>query len=315
MQAGRPSELLGRSYGKWARSLSGSTERPGLSSLSCPPRAQVSTRDQDVRCGHESGPGSNLRGRSLSGSGDRIRTCDLWVVSRLVHLCLSRATQLEYRARLLNALCGNALRHRWAIRSRCVIALRGPRVHMQDLVSAINGGAEIWMAGAGRETVNSYPEAQAVAYAQWFSHAFSLWEEQFRGRIAAWFDKRTPERIRGSDIRSDYFGDIRLIRNDFVHNRGICKDSSQLRRLEYGLTRRRPIEITPEQMLSLIDLFPRDELRSAPTPLRPGDTVRVPGKVNPHVLEDVQTRAQQLGLNDSQVLETALSEWLARNGS
>ena len=43
------------------------------------------------------------------------------------HLCLSRATQLEYRARLLNALCGNALRHRWAIRSRCVIALRGPR--------------------------------------------------------------------------------------------------------------------------------------------------------------------------------------------
>jgi len=43
--------------------------------------------------------------------------------------------------------------------------------------------------------------------------------------------------------------------------------------------------------------------------------VRVPGKVNPHVLEDVQTRAQQLGLNDSQVLETALSEWLARNGS
>lgn len=80
------------------------------------------------------------------------------------------------------------------------------------------------MAGAGRETVNSYPEAQAVAYAQWFSHAFSLWEEQFRGRIAAWFDKRTPERIRGSDIRSDYFGDIRLIRNDFVHNRGICKD-------------------------------------------------------------------------------------------
>ena len=44
----------------------------------------------------------------------------------------------------------------------------GPgRVHMQDLVSSINGGAVIWMAGAGRETVESYPEAQAVAYAQW----------------------------------------------------------------------------------------------------------------------------------------------------
>ncbi|WP_425005001.1 hypothetical protein [Mycolicibacterium sp. S3B2] len=192
----------------------------------------------------------------------------------------------------------------------------GPgRVHMQDLVSAINGGAEIWMAGAGREIVNSYPEAQAVAYAQWFSHAFSLWEEQFRGRIAAWFDRQTPERIRGSDIRNDFFGDIRLIRNDFVHNKGICKDSAQLNRLEWGLSRRRPIEITPEQMLSLIDLFPRDELREVPAPLPPGDTVRVPGKVDPHVLEDVQRRARTLGLNDSELLGAALSEWLARNGS
>ncbi|MBF9315832.1 hypothetical protein [Mycobacteroides chelonae] len=160
-----------------------------------------------------------------------------------------------------------------------------------------------------------YPEAQAVAYAQWFSYAFSLWEEQFRGRIATCFDKHTSERIRGSDVRNDYFGDIRLIRNDFVHNKGICKDSAQLKRLEWGLTRRRQIEITPEQMLSLIDLFPRDELSTVPTPLPPGDTVRVPGKVDPHVLEDVQTRAQKLGLNDSQLLEAALSDWLARNGS
>lgn len=109
------------------------------------------------------------------------------------------------------------------------------RIHMQDLVSAINGGAMIWMAGAGRETVDSYPEAQAVAYAQWFSHAFSLWDEQFRGRLAASFDKQPSERIRGNDIRHDYFGDIRRIRNDFVHNKGICKDSAQLKRLEWGL--------------------------------------------------------------------------------
>jgi hypothetical protein len=87
----------------------------------------------------------------------------------------------------------------------------GPgRVHMQDLVSAINGGAMIWMAGAGRNNVDSYPEAQAVAYAQWFSYAFSLWEEQFRGRIAACFDRQVTARIRGSDVRNDYFGDIRL---------------------------------------------------------------------------------------------------------
>lgn len=27
----------------------------------------------------------------------------------------------------------------------------------------------------------------------------------------------------------DYFGDIRLIRNDFVHNKGICKESADLK--------------------------------------------------------------------------------------
>ncbi|WP_373235228.1 hypothetical protein [Mycobacterium marinum] len=192
----------------------------------------------------------------------------------------------------------------------------GPgRVHMQDLVSAINAGSTIWMAGAGRSNVDSYPEAQAVAYAQWFSYAFSLWEEQFRGRIAAYFDRQGTERIRSSDVRNDFFGDIRLIRNDFVHNKGRCKDSAQLKRLEWGLTRGKPIEITPEQMMSLIDLFPRDELRVPPTPQPPGDAQRVPGKVQPHLLEDVQKRAQELGLNDNQLLEAALSDWLDRNNS
>ncbi len=204
--------------------------------------------------------------------------------------------------------------HYLDVKSLTYVDTGGPgRVHMQDLVSAINGGATIWMAGAGRENVDSYPEVQAVAYAQWFSHIFSLWEEQFRGRIAAYFDQQVTERIRGSDVRNDFFGDIRLIRNDFVHNKGRCKDSAQLKRLDWGLTRGRPIEITTEQMMSLIDLFPREELLQAPTPQPPGETLRVRGKVPPHLLEDVQKRAQELGLNDNQLLEAALSDWLNSN--
>ncbi|ORB61738.1 hypothetical protein BST47_26695 [Mycolicibacterium tusciae] len=184
-------------------------------------------------------------------------------------------------------------------------------VHMQELISAIDAGTLMWVGGTGREELDNYPEVQAVAYAQWFTYVFALWEEQFRGRIAACFNQIGEARIRGSDILIDYFGDIRLIRNDFVHNKGICKESANLRFLDWGLVRGQPIEINAAQMMSLIELFPRNELRTAPTPQPPGDAQRVPGKVHPQLLEDVQERAQDLGLNDHQLLDAALRVWLA----
>ncbi len=96
------------------------------------------------------------------------------------------------------------------------------RIHMQDLVFAIDSGANIWMAVGGRQTLDNYPEVQAVAYAQWFAYAFALWDEQFRKRIAGYFDQRAEVKIRTSDVLIDYFGDLRFIRNDFVHNKGVC---------------------------------------------------------------------------------------------
>ncbi|WP_238407149.1 hypothetical protein [Mycobacterium canetti] len=202
--------------------------------------------------------------------------------------------------------------HYFDVKTLTYVNNGGPgRIHMQDLAVAIDAGATLWMAAGGRDTVDNYPEVQAVAYAQWFTYAFALWEEQFRGRVAAYFDQRSDKHIRRSDVLIDYFGDIRLIRNDFVHNKGICKESANLKVLQWGLTARQPIEISAEQMMTLIDSFPRDELRTTPTPQLPGETQRVPGKVDPHLLEDVLQRAHAMGLNDNQMLEAALSSWLA----
>jgi hypothetical protein len=71
----------------------------------------------------------------------------------------------------------------------------GPgRVHMQHLVSALDAGMTLFFAGAQEgSSVDNYPEAQAVTYAQWFAYVFSLWEEQFRGRIAKFFDTQAEE--------------------------------------------------------------------------------------------------------------------------
>ncbi|SPM40212.1 hypothetical protein MNAB215_2408 [Mycobacterium numidiamassiliense] len=187
------------------------------------------------------------------------------------------------------------------------------RIHMQDLVFAIDSGANIWMAVGGRQTLDNYPEVQAVAYAQWFAYAFALWDEQFRKRIAGYFDQRAEAKIRTSDVLIDYFGDLRLIRNDFVHNKGVCKESANAKVLRWAV-RGQPMEIKAEQMMSLIDLFPRDELRTAPTPQPAGEAQKIPGKVGAHLLEDVQQRARELELTDDELAEAALSAWLADNG-
>ena len=45
----------------------------------------------------------------------------------------------------------------------------------------------------------------------------------------------------------------------------------------------------------LVELFPHDELRTAPTPQPPGDAARISGKIDPHLHEDVVTRCRRTG--------------------
>ena len=163
----------------------------------------------------------------------------------------------------------------------------GPgRIHMQHLLSALDAGVTMWVAGGGRSSVDHYPELFSVTYAAWFAYMYAIWEEQFRRRIAEYFDARTEQRIRRSDVVVDFFGDIRRIRNDFVHNKGICDESAHLSVLDWDFTAGQPLQIMPEKMLSLIALFPRQELETAPLPREPGARKVVPGSIDPHLLED-----------------------------
>jgi hypothetical protein len=108
------------------------------------------------------------------------------------------------------------------------------RVHMQHVVSACDAGMTSFTAGANQGNVENHPEILAITYAQWFTYVFAIWEEQFRGRLANFWDAKLDGKIRRSDILVDYFGDIRLIRNDFVHNKGICDESANTVVLQWG---------------------------------------------------------------------------------
>jgi hypothetical protein len=122
---------------------------------------------------------------------------------------------------------------------------------------------------------------QSIVYSQWFAYIHAIWDEQFRARIAAFFS--TPEQpLEKNDITNDFFGDIRLIRHDFVHGKGIADEAVKVKLLKWGFVRGRPLNVTTEQMLSLVDLFPRDALMAKPTP-RPSQNQNrnsVPGSMD-----------------------------------
>lgn len=231
------------------------------------------------------------------------------VVSLTSHnVLLEKVSQWESpHERFLQGHLPTDVGHYFDVRTLSYVKTGGPgRIHMQDLVFAIDAGVTLWTVG-GTGYVDNYPEVQAVAYAQWFTYAFALWEEQFRGRIADHFG------VRRSDVLNDFFGDIRLIRNDFVHNKGVCDESADTKVLEWGLVRGQAITISAEQLMSIITLFPREELRRTPTPLPPGDRKGAPGRIDPHLLEDSQKRARELGLSHNELLDAAFSAWLAAN--
>lgn len=192
----------------------------------------------------------------------------------------------------------------------CVDAPAPGRVHMQHLVSACDGGMTSFVAGAAQQSIEHHPEIQAVAYAQWFTYIYALWDEQYRGRLAKWWDRQTDAKIRRSDIQINYFGDIRLIRNDFVHHKGICNESAKVVLLQWNFVRNEPIEISAEQMVSLIDRFPNEELRKTPTPQASRGLRSVPGLIDSQILEDVKERSRELRLSENQACAAAFSGWL-----
>jgi hypothetical protein len=66
-------------------------------------------------------------------------------------------------------------------------------------------------------------------------------------------------------------------------------------------------------MISLIDLFPYDELLGPPTSQLSAGLESIPGRFDAHLLEDVKDRARELGLSDNDLAAAAFSSWLEAN--
>ncbi|AQA04398.1 hypothetical protein BVC93_20455 [Mycobacterium sp. MS1601] len=191
----------------------------------------------------------------------------------------------------------------------------GPgRLHMRDVHEATDAGITTYLIGQGLRSHDKYPDVQYMLYSQWFTYIYALWEESYRRRLATAHgsdsDGMPWTRF---DIRSPLFGDIRNIRNDVVHKHGVV-DASAGNRLLTRFSDGERIEITVEQMMSLISLFPRPELVSTPVRAQPGNLQNLPWSVAPELVDEVRQIASSRAMTRKQsrdIGNEALKLWIA----
>jgi len=197
----------------------------------------------------------------------------------------------------------------------CLVHEDGPgRLHMRDVYDATDGGITTFLFGKGFRSLDKYPRIQYMLYSQWFTHMYALWEEQYRLRLATAHgadDEGKP--WTRFDIRHQLFGDIRNVRNDVVHNNGIVFASTDNALLTWFSDGSR-IEIPTEKMLSLIGLFPRDDLLKEPSRAEPGNPQNLPWPVAPELVDEVRQLADRSRLTRRQkkdIGNEALRLWIA----
>ncbi len=191
----------------------------------------------------------------------------------------------------------------------------GPgRLHMRDIHEATDAGITTFLIGRGFRSHDKYPEVQYMLYSQWFTYIYALWEESYRSRLATAHGSASD----GApwtrfDIRSPLFGDIRNIRNDVVHKHGIV-DASAGNGILTWFADGQEIEISVEQMMSLVNLFPRDELLATPVRAQPGNPQNLPWSVAPELVDEVRQIASSRAMTRRQsrdIGNEALRLWIA----
>lgn len=196
-----------------------------------------------------------------------------------------------------------------------LVSQGGPgRVHMREVHDATDAGMTTFLFGEGLRTLDKYPQVQYMLYSQWFTYMYAIWEEQYRIRLAtAHGTDEDGNPWTRFDVSHPLFGDIRNVRNDVVHKHGIVAASADNTLLTWFTDGHR-IEIATEQMMSLVTLFPRQDLLKTPTRAQPGNPQNLPWPVAPELVDEVRLLADRIGIPRKQkkdIGNEALRLWLS----
>jgi hypothetical protein len=147
------------------------------------------------------------------------------------------------------------------------------------------------------------PEILKQFAAQWVVHVHTEWEEHYRRELAS---------VLGcdpADIRSAYFSDLNRMRQDYVHHRGICRNSAGNKLLKWFCKGENMIP-DDANYRQLLTAFPSEGLRIKPSPVA---LQRQPLKANadPELARQFLAAAGDLQMTKDAALDQALTEWIA----
>jgi hypothetical protein len=147
------------------------------------------------------------------------------------------------------------------------------------------------------------PEIMKQFAAQWVVHVYTEWEEHFSEALgtALGYDK--------ADIKSRYFADLGRMRQDYVHNRGICRNSARNKVLKWYSKGQQMIP-THANYHQLLTAFPAEELTVKPAPAV-GQRQPVKANADPALIRRFEETADHFSVSKDAALDQALSEWIA----
>lgn len=97
---------------------------------------------------------------------------------------------------------------------------------------------------------------------QWIVYMFHRWEDEFRPRLAA------AHRCAAKDLTYPLLGDLRRLRNDVIHHRGIAteKNSGHCEVLSHWFESGDRIHLRGEHFSDFVQRFPWEALEGGPVP-------------------------------------------------
>lgn len=177
-------------------------------------------------------------------------------------------------------------------------------ISMRVLLAAVDPGIATKEERMRFMPEESYPAFMKQFAAQWVVNVVTEWDEHYREELA------TALGCGKDDIRSTYFADLNRMRQDYVHNRGICRNAARNKILKWY---RKGDTMIPKHAnyLELLTTFPTEELLSKPTSSATSQRQQVKAMADPTLIRQFEATADYLGTTKDAALDEALAEWIA----
>ncbi|MEU4321261.1 hypothetical protein AB0F85_25175 [Nocardia fluminea] len=148
------------------------------------------------------------------------------------------------------------------------------------------------------------PQAEAVSR-MWSAWFYALWDEDYRHRLAGLHE------CEPRDIQHEYFADLRKLRHDTAHGKGLARKKGAARCTVLTPFREgRPIVLRFSHFREIVEKFPWDYLATKPGPA-PARMDSLTVSVEDALVERFRRAATADGKTVHAATEEAITMWLA----